>query len=84
MPKKIKATHWTFKVLASKQEYQDEFVALFLETLNDYGDEYFGEPDFEDIAERFKTQGYWAGSSVRYYWNELTASFDVRPRVFGG
>lgn len=51
-----------------------KFVEDFIELLEDEGDMFFScgdvNSDYKLITETIKSQGYWAGNSLRYYFDE--------------
>lgn len=67
----------------NKQEKLDKF----LQVLRDNGDMYFDsgniETDLAQIEGRLKTQGYWAGLSLRYYFDEDFNLIKTEERRFG-
>lgn len=63
------------------------FVEKFVEILRDEGDMFWSmgstTKDFELITSHIKAQGYWAGNSVRYFFNDKLEFEGVQERIFG-
>ena len=63
------------------------FVENFVELLADGGDMFFSsgavEQDYYNITTTIKNQGYWAGTSVRYFFNDKLEFEGVQERMFG-
>lgn len=63
------------------------FVEEFVEILRDEGDMFWSmgstTKDFELITSNIKAQGYWAGTSVRYFFNDKLEFEGVQARMFG-
>lgn len=63
------------------------FVEKFVELLADEGDMFFSsgdvEQDYNNITTTIKNQGYWAGTSVRYFFSDKLELEGVQPRMFG-
>lgn len=63
------------------------FVEKFVEILRDEGDMFWSmgstTKDFELITSNIKSQGYWAGNSVRYFFDENLEFEGVQARMFG-
>ena len=53
---------------------KNKFVEDFIDLLEDNGDMFFScgdiNKDYELIQNTIKGQGYWAGNSLRYYFDE--------------
>lgn len=64
-----------------------EFVDKFVELLRDEGDMFFSlgsvSKDFDAITSVIKQQGYWAGNSVRYMYDENLNFEGIQQRMFG-
>lgn len=64
-----------------------DFVARFEEVLAQGGDMFFssGDPDADMslIRGTILSQGYWAGTSVRYYFDKDFNLTGTQERVFG-
>lgn len=71
--------------MASKMK--TDFVLSFSQILADEGDMFFSsgdvEQDYNNITTTIKNQGYWAGTSVRYFFNDKLEFEGVQPRMFG-
>ena len=71
--------------MASKMK--TDFVLNFAQILADEGDMFFSsgdvEQDYDNIITTIKNQGYWAGTSVRYFFNDKLEFEGVQERMFG-
>ena len=71
--------------MASKMK--TDFVLSFAQILADEGDMFFSsgdvEQDYDNIITTIKNQGYWAGTSVRYFFNDKLEFEGVQERIFG-
>ena len=71
--------------MASKMK--TDFVLNFAQILADEGDMFFSsgdvEQDYDNITTTIKSQGYWAGNSVRYFFDKDWNFEGVQPRMFG-
>ena len=63
------------------------FVENFVEILRGEGDMFWSvgstTKDFDAITSVIKAQGYWAGTSVRYFFNDKLEFEGVQERMFG-
>ena len=70
--------------MASKMK--TDFVLSFSQILADEGDMFFSsgdvEQDYNNITDTIENQGYWAGTSVRYFFNDKLEFEGVQPRMF--
>ena len=64
-----------------------EFVEKFEQILANEGDMFFScgdvEQDYNIITGTIKRQGYWAGTSLRYMFDEKFNFEGVQQRMFG-
>jgi len=64
-----------------------EFVMKVVNALWGEGDMFFGtgsvKKDYELILSTLRSQGYWAGNRMRYYFNEEADLIRVEERQFG-
>ena len=71
--------------MASKKKV--EFMLNFAQLLADEGDMFFScgdvDKDYENVVSVIKSQGYWAGTSVRYFFNDKLEFEGVQERMFG-
>lgn len=72
--------------MASKMK--TDFVLAFATILGEEGDMFFScgdvEKDYDIIVSTIKQQGYWAGTAVRYMFDEDMNFEGVQQRMFGG
>lgn len=66
---------------------KEEFVEKFEEILSNEGDMFFScgdtDQDYDIIVGTIKRQGYWAGTSLRYMFDEKLNFEGVQQRMFG-
>lgn len=64
-----------------------ELVDKFTETLSEYGDMFFSTGNADTDADQIKAiiahQGYWAGGSVRYFFDGEFNLVGLEERRFG-
>lgn len=54
----------------------------FLQIMDDYGEVVFGDQKYlkKQLETVLNSQGYWAGISIRLYYNEDTKDFTIQNR----
>ena len=72
--------------MASKTKV--EFMLNFAQLLADEGDMFFScgdvDQDYDNVVSVIRSQGYWSGNSVRYFFNDKLEFEGFQERTFGG